>query len=706
MAEYTIPSTYNFVPLSKHVFFPGWSEKVSMDVPFSDGISGTLEIKVTAKSPIYIRNGGSHPEDLEARRNDPSYSDFFRVTPEGPYAIPGTSLKGMLRGVIEIATFSKIAGSRGQTSRVSEHRYAIRDLYNRDYTSKITESVGNGYRPKVNGAWLEASGDGEWQLTLCDFARVEQEDLENHFKLGRGALGRRGPATDKYRNFQPFTKVVFECGAETSHRHSRMNLVYKKVGKLGSGTKEGTVVLTGQPSARDGRPGKKHLEFIFFDEKPEAIPVPAEVKKNFEFTHSELGENRKPNNEWAFWKKYLDQGKKIPVFVLMEGGNIHSIGLAMMYRFPYANSILETIAHTSEDHLDGGRLDFGETLFGRAEDTDSLRGRVSVETLIADGSPSVQGLVTTILGAPKPTFYPNYVKQRANADGYVSGERYTTYMDGSAEIRGWKRYIARKNGETAPIHPEENQERVSTFFKPLPEGTAFSGTIRLHNVKPEELGAVVWALTWGGNPALRHGLGMGKPYGFGAVTVSITGSSLKWCNPAKSGVPETGECMKLFIETMNKWYGDIAKGQTWEKSEEISALRALADPNSAWEHEIRYPVIGRNLNENEFARSKNKDKNDGKVLSLLPPVPAKPRKAPPPPKPVQEPKKQTNTDKFIADLDAGGISVGNIPKRLKNYKLTPANVTPEEKRLIHDKLQRYIKEKNNPEAKRILSEWK
>ena len=97
--EPLIPSPYNFVPLSEQVFFPGWADQVSMDVPFSDGISGTLQVKVTAKTPLYIRNGGAHPED-KSKLNDPNYTDFFRVHPDGPYAIPGTSLKGMLRACL------------------------------------------------------------------------------------------------------------------------------------------------------------------------------------------------------------------------------------------------------------------------------------------------------------------------------------------------------------------------------------------------------------------------------------------------------------------------------------------------------------------------------------------------------------------------------------------------------------------------------
>ena len=172
----SIPSPYNFVPLSDKVYFPDWADRVSMDVPFSDGISGTLEIKVTAKTPIYIRNGGAHPEDSAGKRNSAQYKDFFRASPDGPYAIPGSSLKGMLRNVVEIITYSKIAGTGKDTARVSEHRYAIRDLYNKDYTTEITEQTPQGYKPKVRAGWLSGK-DGEWMVTLCDFARVEQEAL-------------------------------------------------------------------------------------------------------------------------------------------------------------------------------------------------------------------------------------------------------------------------------------------------------------------------------------------------------------------------------------------------------------------------------------------------------------------------------------------------------------------------------------------------
>ena len=693
----SIPSPYNFVPLSDKVYFPDWADRVSMDVPFSDGISGTLEIKVTAKTPIYIRNGGAHPEDSAGKRNSAQYKDFFRASPDGPYAIPGSSLKGMLRNVVEIITYSKIAGTGKDTARVSEHRYAIRDLYNKDYTTEITEQTPQGYKPKVRAGWLSGK-DGEWMVTLCDFARVEQEALETYFgqKEKRTiSLGDRGPAEGKYRQIPEYTKISFTCGRETGHPHSRGNkLVYKKAENLGKGDREGTLVFTGQPARRDGKPGKKHMEFIFFDNEENAIPVPKEIKKEFEFTHSELGENRKANKEWAFWKRHLGNEEGVPVFLLFEGKSIKSMGLALMYRLPYTHSILETVAHTSGDHLDGKRPDFGEMLFGRVEDTDALRGRVSVETFVAEGHPSPLPRVDTVLGAPKPTFYPNYVKQKANAEGTVN--QYSTYMHKNAEIRGWKRYIVQPDAaqKNAPRAPTQN---VETFFQPLPQGTTFIGSIHLHNVKPAELGALLWSLTWGGDTSLRHSLGMAKPYGFGSVALSITSSSIAWCNPLKGGAPSLDECKKLFIETMSTWLG-----QPWEKSDAVAAVKAMANPSTRWSQELRYPHLDQRTN--EFADFKKQQ------ASLIPVVAERaggqarqqPLSAPATNRAPTPAAQKKPADLFIEEFAT--TSLKKIPERLKYYKLEPDKVSPDEKKRIYEKLKSKLA--NQPLYASLLKQWK
>jgi len=42
-----ITAPFNFVPLNKKVFFPDWAEKVSHDIPFSDGESGVIDITIS-----------------------------------------------------------------------------------------------------------------------------------------------------------------------------------------------------------------------------------------------------------------------------------------------------------------------------------------------------------------------------------------------------------------------------------------------------------------------------------------------------------------------------------------------------------------------------------------------------------------------------------------------------------------------------------
>lgn len=685
-----IPSPYNFVPLSKKIFFPQWAELASMDVPFSDGISGTINIRVKACTPIYIRN-------TQNKSEDEADIDFYRVTDGGKYAIPGTSFKGMLRNVVEIITFSKIAGSRGKSSRVSEHRYAVRDLQNRDvYTSKMTETIAqNAYKSKSHAGWLSEDDEGNWAITPCDFARVEQEELEEHFGMGDKAIGRRMSSAKKYDRIKPYTKVKFSHDQEREHKHHRVNLVYKKVTKLSGGDKDGIVVLTGQPNDR-GASGRKHMEFIFFDEMREHIAVPKDIKEDFIFIHSELGENRKPNEEWGFWSKKLKEGARVPVFFLWDKteGDIKSMGLALMFRLPYEFTVLDAVEHTSADHTDSSRLDMGETMFGRVEDKSALRGRVNVETLLAEGEPQTMEPVRTVLGMPRPTYYPNYVKQRAGSNDPEKTGRYKTLMDADCEISGWKRYLARKDSFDVKNVPDAPSANVQTVFSPLPAGTQFSGKIHLHNVKPEELGALVWALTWGGNAKLLHSIGMGKPYGFGSVSVSITGSELSWCNPSLSEPVDLEACKAVFLQLM-----ESNIGRQLVDTDEIKALTAMANPELEWEQlqPTFYPVL-------RGGKSFVDHKNAKEILTFKYKLPEKKR----PQQPVQEVKplvKLKGADKLVDELSrAKVLNFKDVKALIKSCGITPDTAAPEDKVRIHEQLQKQLKNADN-QLRKLISEW-
>ena len=604
----TIPSPYNFVPLPPSVFFPDWASQVSMDVPFSDGISGILEVEVTAQTPIYIRNGGEHPETPEAKRNDEVYQDFFKVTPDGPYAIPGTSLKGMLRSVIEIASFGKL--------RCADARYSVRDLNNRKlYTPWMSSQAGGGaYEPTVQAGWLFLH-EGKWMLRPCEFARVELEHLINgQPKLSN--LSQQQSSIEKYKlwaNAGRSLQVAFDYvqeGGKTKevHKHRVVNLKYRKAILVNAGAVKGQLVFTGQPSGWRGKPhhpGLKHMEFIFHTDSKTSVPLPEGLFKEFCFIHSEGGDISIPNPELKHWlEKSRQNGTKIPVFYLAYKGDpgpnqkgcradapnvrIRSLGLAMMYRLAYNNTVHQLLDAKKEGHL-SSTMDLAETIFGTAsEDAMDLRGRVSVGTFIAQDSPTTLPRVGAVLSSPKPTYYPNYIEQKST-NGKV--QRFSTMMDKEARLRGWKRYPVRPLSPemlTAPPSNNENQ-KIQTWFRPLPKGTRFTGKIRIHNLRPVELGALIYALTWGGDESRWHALGMARPFGFGGVTCRILEQESGTLSPDRRK-----ECLRSFEECMDDHEPD------WSSSDTIQQLLAMADPDLAKDAALTYPSLGMDSRSNEF----------------------------------------------------------------------------------------------------------
>jgi CRISPR-associated protein (TIGR03986 family) len=547
-----ITAPYNFVPLSRKVFFPEWAEQVSHDVPFEDGISGELSCEIVTDTPVYVRNGGKWDHDQVMK--DPDAQSFFYVNEggRGHFIIPGTSLKGMLRNVVEIASFGKI-------NRVDDHRYSVRDLQNSNlYGQYLTVDAGSRtYKPLSRSGWLVLDQTTEtWKIIPCSFARVD------HGLLANSCLLARQSARSKYGTWgETRLKVSFDCSEEIAHPHSGgKKLVYRKVTMLDGGGTPGTLVFTGQPALNDGRPGKKHMEFVFFNEGDKQIAVSETVQKEFQFIHSNA--NEQPNEEWGYWKNKLSKGARVPVFYLVDkNGSLTAMGLAMMFRLPYANSVKQAIRHTSPNHSSAS-CDLAETIFGFVDEKKpALKGRVSISP--ARATRAEQGdKVTMLLGGPKPTFYPNYIKQ-------PSAGQYKTFMDKDCEIRGWKRYPARPLADVVK-NPPSGGDQVDTRMIPLKEDALFEFRVKVHNLKPVELGAIAWALTWGGDERLRHGLGMGKSMGYGVARIRIVDANL---TDMTGDLADWKGAMNAYAARMEQ---EVSGG--WLQSQPMEQLVAMSNP--------------------------------------------------------------------------------------------------------------------------------
>ena len=130
-----ITAPYNFVPLNKEVFYPSWANDVSHDIPFEGGESGEIDITITAKSPIFIRDS----------KNEEEFCNY-----NGEYYIPSTSIKGMIRNVSEILGFSKL--------KLQDKTLSYRDLNNPSYKTKAMDTN------KIYMGWLFKDNGENWNI--------------------------------------------------------------------------------------------------------------------------------------------------------------------------------------------------------------------------------------------------------------------------------------------------------------------------------------------------------------------------------------------------------------------------------------------------------------------------------------------------------------------------------------------------------------
>ena len=95
-------------------------------------------------------------------------------------------------------------------------------------------------------------------------------------------------------------------------------------------------------------------------------------------------------------------------------------------------------------------------------------------------------------------------------------KRQENYFDDEIELRGYKQYWY--GAEKVPEIDQKN-ENIPTIIKPLPKETVFHGTVKFKNLSEDELGLLLWALQL--DNGCYQGIGKGKPFGYGCVSVKI-----------------------------------------------------------------------------------------------------------------------------------------------------------------------------------------
>lgn len=551
-----IKSPYNFVPApaAGEVFHPEWADQVSHDIPFSDGESGEIEFTITAKTPIFIRNGHSKRDHevferwRDADCNDATLSDDDRErlnrylsfsNYNGKYFIPATSIKGMLRNVLEIMTFSKF-------QYVDDTPFfGLRDMNNNEYKKETNQS-------QLKSGWLRKDGTN-WVIDEVEHGRVRMTDVEKEFKLASNSIsGSESITKYKYLNGQDLNQKFYFEKELIKVINPTKQFKYGDLYKFSSnGSKVGTLVFYGHID-------NKHYDFIFFKDVKNTYQVSNELIVKME----KLYENEE-NNLWKFFKSQ----ERIPVFFNISGNQVKHFGFSKLYRLNNGHSLADS--ETMKYHKSKIKFDFASTLFGNANEQkyDALKGRVFIGHAEISSITNTMQTKKLVLSGPKPSFYPAYIKQTGIID---DNNTYKTYISDTFELSGFKRYPVQNGIKESNIN--DNTEIVS-YLRPLDSETKFKGKIRFHNLRPAEIGALLSALTFHGNEGLFHSLGSAKPYGFGKVSVEVSFDNVE-------------RYLSDFESEMTKHKND------WLSSTQLKELFAIAkSPEGNTEQFLVYPKL-------------------------------------------------------------------------------------------------------------------
>lgn len=547
-------AAYNFVPLAESVFRPDWAKYVSHDVPFSDSVSGFIDFKITANTPIFVRNGSKIKQEIKEKESKFSRFNSNDGT-ENRYFIPGSSLKGAIRSVLEIMSFGHL-----DDTRVNDNHF-----YSRDF------STNSEYLLRMRGTrcgWLVEKKDGSGEIIDCGTPRQIRYDKLEEMEV---YINRQDSIFHKYETVG--NTFVYE-----NFLKDGKSIKFVKRDKDG---KNGVIVFTGAMSS-------KASEFVFFNQQ---TPTVRRISKNQvadyeaslsnykkavanEYEKSEEGEKAAFVRAASLPK---NKGRQV-FFTLTKDDIISTIGFVYSHKFESRGSVYQGIPSA----LKVKEPDLADLIFGSAEH--KLRGRVIFGHAETETAIEINDEIKKILSSPKPSFALTYLQNKASWD-------YT-----NLRIAGRKRYPIKPIADMSAM--TTTGDTITNFF-PLDSGSTFNCKVKFHNLKAVELGALISAITFHGQQAkCKHSIGMAKAFGFGNVSVSDVTLDIKYNNTEYKDI---NYFLELYKIRMNMFKRD------WLTSPELNELFLMAQgvsEDKISSFESMSIIVGENNNKNDFQKAK------------------------------------------------------------------------------------------------------
>jgi len=553
---YWAHAPYNFVPL------PETLAPAPAGLPDHDGygeglLTGRIECELETCSPIYIRGtltpsdfrefGEKGPDELKVDQKE-RRAPFFSTEEAKPNvlpkpSIPGSSLRGMVRNLVEIAGFGRMRWVGKEPTFTFRAVAApatdpLRDPY-RQVIGPFSRNVRAGYLVLRGDDWWiqpaltprQMGWPGDDAFLKVKERNINGRDLPKYIRLDDPHYRPQiHPVRFEVRRSE---RGGFPVVSQIAARKGS-NLQYEGYLVCSGNMKEAAKEKQNRPSPR-----RSHTLVLMPDEKARALRIREQTVKDYLAGLTPYQREKLTDWSGANCARMGCLGDLKPVFYVTEGNEVAYFGHSPNFRIP-ARLFGSDRAATPPDFVPdalrkGTDPDLADAVFGWVEEQDGptaqRASRVSFGDARLIGNPdsvclTEEAIIPRTLSGPKATTFQHYLVQDRNA-GHDPDRKETLAHYGSSprdtQLRGHKLYWHR--GESPDIEAsakERQHEKQLTRVRPLKPGVRFEFTLHFENLRPEELGALWWALALPGEPGkdYRHKLGMGKPLGMGAVKLT------------------------------------------------------------------------------------------------------------------------------------------------------------------------------------------
>lgn len=505
---------YNFIPFDTPMKEAG---AVSGFSSFQN-INGSITCKLTSETPLLI-----------AQLIDKGPSEKLQFYKEGDtYIIPGSSLKGMLRSVLEAVTNSCFSIFDG--TKLDYRHTTIAKKLKAGMIISMPHNNNFGEIRLMERGWIAMDNKKNKVVGIVG----GKEKTEKTFNLAVVPASTKSGG-EVWVSYEKIEKYITQRRGKRVEIKGEFYLITDISAFQKKGYVKGIYKITGKSIEN-----KKRERVFFYPTDEVRYKFSSQEEKDYNYIiEQQFDRWSKLDNSSKNYFDFREQGElREHTLVYFEPEEdekkAKNISRVEVPRIRYEKSRQDLLPRAYHKCTDRENLCAACKLFGFVEGENSMAGRISISDAKLVTTPLVASaaIPMKVLATPHPTSYnfylrdPNDLTTVRNYDGCKiednKGKIRESDID-DVELRGRKFYYHHPDSTDQSYYKVNPQHDIPksqyNLAIPLLKDNVFEFEVRFRNLSKFDLGLLLYCLSL--EDDLRHKLGMGKPIGFGTVRIEI-----------------------------------------------------------------------------------------------------------------------------------------------------------------------------------------